>query len=341
MKKNFTIKASRSAIRRRAIKASDSAKSLKCSTRRTIKASIGDDVYADDIKDVIRNAGIRVLDVKKSRTYNSDSFFSILLDNTDDFHAVVDAITDAGYGVTYDYPAVDGNWMYVMISDNREDDAFLYRVVYGYQSEVVPMDDEISDYQAVLDACIDMKEARGDKDLYTPDEVEAEGWNEDEYVTGGNHGLALYTGGNFNIEPIGYGKPSGYVNSSTRISAARDTTVDKEAVRELVLYITNKSDLYPQVQSIVKNMQRKIKQGKYDDELAVKAWQYLADAGVEKYDKEFGSGNGTKSMLNKATREQIARELRDYFADEVNDGVEASQSVTCSQDISGSNLITL
>lgn len=131
------------------------------------------------------------------------------------------------------------------------------------------------------------------------------------------------------------------VNSSTRISAARDTTVDKEAVRELVLYITNKSDLYPQVQSIVKNMQRKIKQGKYDDELAVKAWQYLADAGVEKYDKEFGSGNGTKSMLNKATREQIARELRDYFADEVNDGVEASQSVTCSQDISGSNLITL
>ena len=295
--------------------------------RRTIRASVGDDVYADDIQDVIRNAGIKVLDVKKSGIHNSDSFFSILLDNTNDFNAVVDAITDAGYGVTYDYPAVDGNWMYVMISDNREDDAFLYRVVYGYQSEVVPMNDETSDYQAVLDECIDMKEARGDKDIYTMDEVEAEGWNEDEYVIGGNHGLALYTGGNFNIEPIGYGKPSEYVRSTTRISAARDTTVDKDAVRELVLYITNDASLYPQVQAIVKNMKQKIKRGKYDDELAVKAWQYLADAGVAKYDKEFGSGGGTKAMLNKATREQIARELRDEYADMVNEDVEASEGL--------------
>lgn len=307
----------------------NSAKSVKCSTkrRRSIKASIGDDVYADDIKDVIRNAGIKVLDVKKSRTHISDSFFSILLDNTNDFHAVVDAITDAGYGVTYDYPAVDGNWMYIMISDNREDDAFLYRVVYEYQSEVVPMDDETSDYQAVLDACIDMKEARGDKDLYTMDEVEAEGWYEDEYVTGGNRGLALYTGGNFNIEPIGRGKLSEYVGSSTRLTAARDTTVDKDAVRELVLYITNDASLYPQVQAIVKNMKQKIKRGKYDDELAVRAWQYLADAGVAKYDKEFGSGGGTKAMLNKATREQIARELRDEYADMVNEDVEASEGL--------------
>ena len=307
----------------------NAAKSVKCSTkrRRSIKASVGDEVYADDIKDIIRNAGIRVLDVKKSRIHNSDSFFSILLDNTNDFNAVVDAITDAGYGVTYDYPAVDGNWMYIMISDNREDDAFLYRVVYGYQSEVVPMDDETSDYQAVLDACIDMKEARGDKDLYTYDEIEEEGWNEDEYVTGGNHGLALYTGGNFMIEPIGRGKLSEYVGSSTRISAARDTTIDKDAVRELVLYITNDASLYPKVQSIVKNMQQKIKRGKYDAELAVKAWQYLADAGVAKYDREFGSGGGTKAMLNKATREQIARELRDEYEDMVNEGVEASEGL--------------
>lgn len=436
-------------------------RSVKCSTRRrrTIKASVGDEVYADDIKDIIRNAGIKVWEVKKYRTHNSDSFFSILLDNTNDFNAVVDAITDAGYGVTYDYPAVDGNYMYIMISDNREDDAFLYRVVYGYQSEVVPMDDETSDYQAVLDECIDMKEARGDKDLYTYDEIEEEGWNEDEYVTGGNRGLALYTGGNFMIEPIGRGKLSEYVGSSTKVTAARrigrkilasaydgsdivmffnnkeiyrgqpgsymydaiydlckndsvrmkfqkwleqygdsafsdepgyeygdagetavefcefvyyafadgedyldgegilnfeifpesdeaeifneygdvesstkvtaarDTTVDKDAVRELVLYITNDASLYPQVQAIVKNMKQKIKRGKYDDELAVKAWQYLADAGVAKYDREFGSGGGTKAMLNKATREQIARELRDEYADMVNEDVEASEGL--------------
>ena len=118
----------------------------------------------------------------------------------------------------------------------------------------------------------------------------------------------------------------GDIESSTVLSA-RDNTVDKDAVRELVLYITNDASLYPQVQSIVKNMQQKIKRGKYDAELAVKAWQYLADAGVAKYDKEFGSGGGTKAMLNKATREQIARELRDEYEDMVNEGVEASEGL--------------
>ena len=118
----------------------------------------------------------------------------------------------------------------------------------------------------------------------------------------------------------------GDIESSTVLSA-RDNTVDKDAVRELVLYITNDASLYPQVQSIVKNMQQKIKRGKYDAELAVKAWQYLADAGVAKYDKKFGSGGGTKAMLNKATREQIARELRDEYEDMVNEGVEASEGL--------------
>lgn len=430
-------------------------RSVKCSTRRrrSIKASVGDEVYADDIKDIIRNAGINVLDVKKSRTHNSDSFFSILLDNTNDFNAVVDAITDAGYGVTYDYPAVDGNWMYIMISDNREDDAFLYRVVYGYQSEVVPMDDETSDYQAVLDACIDMKEARGDKDIYTYDEIEEEGWNEDEYVTGGNRGLALYTGGNFMIEPIGRGKLSEYVGSSTKVTAARrigrkilasaydgsdivmffnnkeiyrgqpgsymydaiydlckndsvrmkfqkwleqygdsafsdepgyeygdagetavefcefvyyafadgedyldgegilnfeifpesdeaelfgdykygdiesstvlsarDNTVDETAVRKMVETIVNDYELYPTAMSIIKNMQRKIKRGKYNADLAVKAWQYLADEGVAKYYK-------TKGALNPETRKAIAVGLRDNYEEEVNEGVEASEGL--------------
>ena len=298
----------------------DIEESTKVRGRRTIKASVGDDVYEDDIKDIIRNAGIKVWEVKKSRTHNSDSFFSILLDTTDDFNAVVDAITDAGYGVTYDYPAVDGNYMYIMISDNREDDAFLYKVVYGYQSEVVPMDDETSDYQAVLDECIDMKEARGDKDLYTIDEVESDGWYDDEYVTGGNHGLSLYTGGNFMIEPIGRGKLSEYVGSATKVCAARDNTVDETAVRKMVEAIVNDYELYPTAMSIIKNMQRKIKRGKYNADLAVNAWQYLADEGVAKYYK-------TKGALNPETRKAIAVGLRDNYEEEVNEGVEASEGL--------------
>lgn len=200
--------------------------SMRKPVKRFIKASIGDDVYADDIKDIIRKSGIKVYDVNKSRTHNSDSFFSILLDDTNDFNAVVDAIEGAGYGVSYDYPAVDGNYMYVIITDNREDDKFLYRVTYGYNSDVVPMDGETSDYQSVLDALMDMKESRGDKDLYTYDEAESEGWYEDEYVSGGNHGLILYTGGNFDIKPIGWGKPS-EVKSSKSIKGRKRVSASK------------------------------------------------------------------------------------------------------------------
>ncbi len=108
------------------------------------------------------------------------------------------------------------------------------------------------------------------------------------------------------------------VESSTDImTARRDTTIDKEAVRELVLYITNDGDLYRQrVTPMIENLKRKVKKGVYDREKAVKLWQYLADEGVKKYGKEFGPG-ASVAWLNPATREEIARELRDYYEEEV------------------------
>ena len=107
--------------------------------------------------------------------------------------------------------------------------------------------------------------------------------------------------------------------------------VDNVAVRELVLYITNDAKLYPNVLSIIENMKRKVKRGQYDNDLAIKAWQYLADDGVRKYDKEFGSNNGSVSMLNPATRKEIAKQLRDYYKDQVFEDVEASKSVRCAR----------
>ena len=186
------------------------------------------------------------------------------------------------------------------------------------------MDDSTTDYQSIIDALIDQMESEGNTGyLYTLDEVEEEGWNEDEYVIGGNHGLALYHGGNLHIEDLGMMKPSEAVNSSTSIQAEHTTLRDRDItsaddVRELVLYITNDGDLYRQrTTPIIENLKRKVKKGNYDRELAVKAWQYLADDGVRKYDKEFGSGRGSLTLLDKATREEIARELRDYYEEEV------------------------
>ena len=79
--------------------------------------------------------------------------------------------------------------------------------------------------------------------------------------------------------------------------ALRDTTVDTEAVRELVLFIENDGNLYRQmIQPTIKNLQRKVQRGVFDSELSVRAWQHIADEGVRRYDREFGSGRGSMTM---------------------------------------------
>lgn len=81
-----------------------------------------------------------------------------------------------------------------------------YKVVYGLFgnfggfTEDVIVDDITTDYGAILDMAIDQKVERGDmRNLYTIDEVEEMGLNEDEYVIGGNEGLVLVHNGNFMI----------------------------------------------------------------------------------------------------------------------------------------------
>lgn len=95
--------------------------------------------------------------------------------------------------------------------------------------------------------------------------------------------------------------------------------VDPTAVSELVLYIENDGELYRQmVQPIIKNLQKKKANGVYNPTKAVKLWKYLADAGAKKYMKEFGSqGDGVSMVFSPATREAVAAELADSFAEEL------------------------
>ena len=124
------------------------------------------------------------------------------------------------------------------------------------------------------------------------------------------------------------------VKSASTVLRDQDIT-STDDVDELVLYITNDGDLYrSRALPTIANLARKLKRGSYDKDLAVKAWQYLADDGVRKYDKEFVSGQG-KLFLDKATRTAIAKELRDYYEEQVEDeaNVKACSDVTASDDV--------
>lgn len=64
---------------------------------------------------------------------------------------------------------------------------------------------------------------------------------------------------------------------------------------ELYLYVTNNGDLYRKmIQPIHKNLQQKIKSGKYSGELAPQAFYNAVDQGAKMYTKEFGTKFSTK-----------------------------------------------
>ena len=89
--------------------------------------------------------------------------------------------------------------------------------------------------------------------------------------------------------------------------------VDKDMVIELKLYIENDGDLYKQkIIPIVKNIQKKMKSGKYDHKKAPKLWKYLVDDGAKKYQKEFP---GVK--FSRQEKDAVAQEFADEYKDEI------------------------
>ena len=85
---------------------------------------------------------------------------------------------------------------------------------------------------------------------------------------------------------------------------------------ELKLYIENDSDLYrQQIVPIIKNVQRRMKSGKYDHTKAPKLWMYLVDNGAKKYVKEFGGD--VRSQFPKDVRQSIAIEFENEYRAEI------------------------
>jgi len=96
---------------------------------------------------------------------------------------------------------------------------------------------------------------------------------------------------------------------------ARGGALDEHAATELKLYIDNTAELMgprSQGEDIRKNLMRKLRAGKFDLHKSIKAWEYLAEAGARRYDKEFGTGNWAQ-VFSVATRREVARELAEEF----------------------------
>lgn len=91
------------------------------------------------------------------------------------------------------------------------------------------------------------------------------------------------------------------------MQVAERQPIDTYAKDELRLYAENTSELYPQFQAIVRNVKAKIRRGTYDATKAPALWMHWVDAAAKRYAREFGGQ--WSGMFNRATREELAREL--------------------------------
>ena len=91
--------------------------------------------------------------------------------------------------------------------------------------------------------------------------------------------------------------------------------VDEHAVRELYLFIENERSLQRQRDSIIKNIVRKMKSGKYDHKKAPKLWSYLVDNGAKEYDN-LNSSPGVKTF-DKETRWSVAIQMANEYRAEI------------------------
>ena len=73
-----------------------------------------------------------------------------------------------------------------------------------------------------------------------------------------------------------------------------------------------------QKESIIKNILRKIKSGKYDHTKAPKLWMYWVDTGAKQYVKDYG-GN-VKVLYPKEVRQSLAVQLANEYKAEIDIG---------------------
>lgn len=106
-------------------------------------------------------------------------------------------------------------------------------------------------------------------------------------------------------------------------ASERGEEAEAHAVDELILYIDNDGDLYrSQTTAIMRNLAQKMIKSRYDEDRAPQAWRYLADAGAQKYTREFGEGgrHGSYGTFSPADRQAVAVKFARRFERQVKNG---------------------
>ena len=107
-------------------------------------------------------------------------------------------------------------------------------------------------------------------------------------------------------------------NLQARYESVELSEADKVMINELFLFITNDAQLYRQrITPLIKNYQKKMKKGIFDQEMAVKGFLYAVNDGIKKYNKEFGAGS---MKLSKQEKDAVATKLLDYYQEELAGG---------------------
>jgi hypothetical protein len=90
---------------------------------------------------------------------------------------------------------------------------------------------------------------------------------------------------------------------------------------ELKMFTENDGEIYRgQTTSILKNLATKMVKGVYDPDKAVDLFMYLAESGAKKYAKEFGGSAAWHDMFPVDVRRIAAKEWRDEFEVEFENG---------------------
>lgn len=99
----------------------------------------------------------------------------------------------------------------------------------------------------------------------------------------------------------------------------KKTICDDIAARELFLYTVNKEPLYNDICSVLKSLYRKAMKGQYIIDKASDAFAGVVKSAAIMYTAEFGSGS-YYDTFNRATRQEVCRQLEDYFHEEIMKG---------------------
>lgn len=104
-----------------------------------------------------------------------------------------------------------------------------------------------------------------------------------------------------------------------------------DTARELSLYMENDGTVHQRMlRDFIPNLDKKVRQGKYDSALAPKLWMYLVDFAAERYTKEYGdvagmTGNRPRDQtaIKRLARQQFPTEARKIVAKEWAEDYEA------------------